>query len=121
MPVFTISFSAFLNAFSNGVLYLDVYTRKVEQYMGNYNNVLKDITARVEKENMKNAQLAKEIQAKKDQANEFAYKGGRLRLVAKRMREKAEELEEEMVDVRKEDKTIREFTIPNQPDMIGEI
>jgi len=113
--------SHFLNAFSNGVLYLDVYTKKVEQYTGNYNNVLRDITARVEKENMKNAQLAKEIQAKKDQANVFAHKGGGLRLVARRMREKAEELEEEMVEVRKEDKTIRPFTIPCQPDLIGEI
>jgi ATPase subunit of ABC transporter with duplicated ATPase domains len=111
----------FLNAFTQGVLYLDVYTKKIEQYVGNYFNVVKDITARVEKENMKNAQLAKEIQAKKDQANVFAYKGGRLRLVAKRMREKAEELEEEIVDVRKEDKSIRPFTIPSQPDLIGEI
>ncbi|MFA6177722.1 MAG: ATP-binding cassette domain-containing protein [Candidatus Paceibacterota bacterium] len=111
----------FLNAFTQGVLYLDVYTKKIEQYVGNYFNVVKDITARVEKENMKNAQLQKEIQAKKDQANVFAYKGGRLRLVAKRMREKAEELEEEMVDVRKEDKAIRPFIIPSQPDLIGEI
>jgi ATP-binding cassette subfamily F protein 3 len=70
---------------------------------------------------MKNAQLAKEIQAKKDKSNEFAHKGGKLRLVAKRMREKAEELEEELVDVRREDKTIRAFTIPMQEDMIGEI
>jgi len=111
----------FLNAFTHGVLYLDVYTKKIEQYVGNYFNVVKDITARVEKENMKNAQLQKEIQAKKDQANVFAYKGGRLRLVAKRMREKAEELEEEIVDVRKEDRSIRPFTIPSQPDLIGEI
>ncbi len=111
----------FLNAFSDGVLYLDIYTRKVEQYVGNYKNVLRDITARVEKENMKNAQLAKEIQAKKDQANVFAYKGGRLRLVAKKMREKAEELEDEMVDVRKEDKTIKNFTIPCQEDINGNI
>ena len=111
----------FLNAFTEGVLYLDVYTKKIEQYVGNYFNVVKDITARVEKENMKNAQLEKEIQAKKDQANVFAYKGGRLRLVAKRMREKAEELEEEIVDVRKEDKSIRPFIIPAQPDLIGEI
>ncbi len=111
----------FLNAFTEGVLYLDVYTRKIEQYVGNYFNVVKDITARVEKENMKNAQLAKEIQAKKDQANVFAHKGGRLRLVARRMREKAEELEEDIVEVRKEDRTIRPFTIPSQPDMIGEI
>jgi ATPase subunit of ABC transporter with duplicated ATPase domains len=111
----------FLNAFTEGVLYLDVYTRKVEQYVGNYNDVLKDITARIERENMKNAQLAKEIQAKKEKANQFAYKGGQMRLVAKRMREKAEELEEDIVDVRKEDKTIRPFTIPMQEDTIGEI
>lgn len=111
----------FLNAFSDGVLYLDIYTRKVEQYVGNYFNVLKDITARVEKENMKNAQLAKEIQAKKDKSNEFAHKGGQMRLVAKRMREKAQELEDEMVDVRKEDKTIKAFVIPCQEDLSGEI
>lgn len=111
----------FLNAFTDGVFYLDVYTKKIEQYVGNYFNVMKDISARVERENMKNAQLQKEIQAKKDQANVFAFKGGRLRLVAKRMREKAEELEEEIVDVRKEDKAIRPFTIPSQPDLIGEI
>jgi ATPase subunit of ABC transporter with duplicated ATPase domains len=111
----------FLNAFTDGVLYLDIYTRKIEYYMGNYNNVLKDITARVEKENMKNAQLAKQIQAKKDKSNEFAHKGGRLRLVAKRMRELAEDLEDEMVDVRKEDKTIKPFKIEHQPDLIGEI
>lgn len=111
----------FLNAFTEGVLYLDSYTHKIENYVGNYFDVVKQISARVEKENMKNAQLAKGIQAKKDKANEFAHKGGRLRLVAKRMRELAEDLEEEMVDVRKEDKTIRAFTIPAQSDILGEI
>ena len=111
----------FLNAFTEGVLYLDVYTRKIEQYVGNYHNVVKEITARKEKENMKNAQLEKQIQAKKDQANVFAHKGGRLRLVARRMRELAEELEEDVVEVRKEDKTIKSFQIQSQPDLIGEI
>lgn len=111
----------FLNSFTEGVLYLDVYTKKVEYYQGNYFDVLKEVTARVEKENRKNAQLEKSIQAKKDKANEFAHKGGRLRLVAKRMRDLAEELEDEMVDVRREDKTIRPFTIPSQPEFIGEI
>ncbi|MES2416384.1 MAG: ATP-binding cassette domain-containing protein [Patescibacteria group bacterium] len=111
----------FLNAFTEGVFYLDIHTRKVEQYVGNYFNVVKDIKARVERENMKNAQLAKTIQAKKDQANVFAHKGGRLRLVARRMRELAEDLEEEIVDVRKEDKAIRPFIIPAQTDMIGDI
>jgi len=104
--------AAFLNSFTYGVLYLDVHTRKVEQYIGNYLDVVKDITARVEKENRKNALLAKEIQENKDKSNFFANKGGQMRMVAKRMREKAAELEEEMVDVRKEDKTIRSFRIP---------
>ncbi len=111
----------FLNAFSMGVLYLDVFTHKLEQYVGNYFDVMKEITIRIEKENRKNAQLAKEIQANKDKANVFAHKGGQMRMVAKRMREKAEELEEEKVAVRKEDKAIRPFTIPHQPDLIGEI
>lgn len=102
----------FLNAFTDGVLYLDVYTKKVEQYAGNYFDVVAQITARVEKENRKNAQLAKEIQENKDKANFFANKGGQMRLVARRMREKAEELEESKVDVRKEDRTIRSFIIP---------
>ena len=104
--------AAFLNAFTYGVLYLDVHTHKVEQYVGNYLDVVKDITARIEKENRKNALLAKEIQENKDKSNFFANKGGQMRMVAKRMREKAAELEEEMVDVRKEDKTIRSFRIP---------
>ena len=111
----------FLNKFSDGVLYLDVYTKKIEQYVGNYFDVRDQITARLEKENRKNAQLAKEIQENKDKANFFANKGGQMRLVAKRMREKAEELEEEKVDVRREDKTIHHFTIPSQPDMTGNI
>ncbi len=111
----------FLNSFTDGVLYLDIFTKKLEQYAGNYFDVVAQITARVEKENRKNAQLAKEIQANKDKANFFAHKGGQMRLVAKRMREKAEELKEEKVVTRKEDKTIRSFIIPSQPNLVGEI
>jgi len=111
----------FLNAFTEGVLYLDVYTKKIENYTGNYHDVVRDISVRIEKENMKNARLQKEILAKKEQANKFAYKGGQMRLVAKRMRELAGDLEEDIVDVRKEDKTIRPFIIPFQKDTIGEI
>ncbi|MFA5870283.1 MAG: ATP-binding cassette domain-containing protein [Candidatus Paceibacterota bacterium] len=111
----------FLNAFTQGVLYLDVYTRKIEQYVGNYSDVVAQISLRIEKENRKNALLAKEVEANKEKANFFAHKGGQMRLVAKKMREKAEEMEEEMVDVRKEDKTIRPFIIPSQEDLIGDI
>lgn len=111
----------FLNSFTDGVLYLDVFSKKVEQYVGNYYDVVKQITARVEAENRKNALLQKEILAKKEKANKFAFKGGQMRLVAKQMREKAEELEEEIVDVRREDKTIRKFEIPVQDDLIGPV
>ena len=111
----------FLNAFTHGVLYLDVFTRKVEQYAGNYFDVVREISARVAKEERENARLLKTIQEKKDQSNKFAKKGGQMRLVATRMREKAAELEEEMVNVRREDKTIRPFMIPAQEGLGGEL
>lgn len=110
----------FLNAFTHGVLYLDVHTHTIEQYDGNYHDVVKEIALRIEKENRKNAQYAKEIQANKDKANFFANKGGNMRLVAKRMREKAEEYEENKVAVRKEDRTIRPFSIEAQH-VVGEV
>lgn len=104
----------FLNSFTDWVLYLDVHTKRVEQFVGDYNNVVEQIKRNIEKENMANARLAKEAQAKKEQANVFAHKWGKLRLVAKKMREAAEEMEDDMVDTRKEDKTIKPFTIPMQ-------
>lgn len=109
----------FLNAFTTGVLYLDVFTRKIEQYPGNYHDVQRDILIRIDKENRKNAQLEKKIQENKDKANFFAQKGGKMRLVAKKMRTEVEEMEEEKVDVRKEDRTIRPFVIPAQDDLSG--
>ncbi len=111
----------FLNAFTESVIYLDIYSRKIEYYVGNYTDVVNDIAIRIEKENMKNAQLQKTIQEKKDKANKFGHKGGQMRLVAKRMRTIAAELEDEIVDIRKEDKTIRNFTIPVQEEIIGDI
>lgn len=111
----------FLNAFTTGVLYLDVFTRKIEQYPGNYHDVQRDILIRIDKENRKNAQLEKKIQENKDKANFFAQKGGKMRLVAKKMRTEVEEMEEAKVDVRKEDRTIRPFTIPVQEELGGEL
>lgn len=111
----------FLNAFTDGILYLDVFTKKVEQYAGNYFDVVAQITAKIEKDNAKNAQLSKTIQEKKDKANFFANKGGKMRILAKRMRDLAEEMEEDKADIRREDKTIRPFVIPAQADLSGEI
>ncbi len=111
----------FLNAFTHGVLYLNTQRRQVEQYNGNYHAVVRDIAAQVEKEQRENARLAKEIQANKDKVNYFASKGGKMRLVAKRMRDEIEEAEENKVDVRREDKTIRPFTIEPHEDVPLEV
>jgi len=109
----------FLNAFTQGVLYLDIFTKKVEQYTGNYFKVVQEIKIRLEKERMKNARLQKDISHRKEQANFFAQKGGHLRDVSSKMRKKIEELEEDIVDLRREDKTIKKFTILCQQDIGG--
>jgi ATPase subunit of ABC transporter with duplicated ATPase domains len=111
----------FLNSFTHGVLYLNAQRRQVEQYNGNYHAVVKDIAAQVEKEQRENARLAKQIQADKDKINYFASKGGKMRLVAKRMRDDIEEAEDNKVDVRKEDRTIRPFNIEPHEDVPLEV
>lgn len=104
----------FLNAFTEGVLNLDVHTHKVEQYVGNYFDVVEEISARIERERMQNARLQKEIQDRKDKVNFFAHKGGKMRKLASKLREQVEEAEENMVEVRRDDKTIRSFEIAAQ-------
>lgn len=111
----------FLNAFTAGVLYLDIFTKKIEQYTGNYFAVVEEIQIRLEKERMKNARLERDIANRKEQANFFAQKGGHLRDVSSKMREQIEKLESEVVELRREDKTIRNFIIPVQSDIGGVI
>jgi ATPase subunit of ABC transporter with duplicated ATPase domains len=111
----------FLNSFTHGVLYLDSFTKKVEQYVGDYYEVLGEIEARIERERAKNAQLKKSIQDRKDKINFFAHKGGKMRKLASKLRDQVEEAEEGMVEERQEDKTIRDFRIPAQTDMVGAI
>jgi len=64
----------FLNSFTDGVIYLDVHTKKTQQFVGDYNDVVEQIKRTIEKENQANARLAKEAQAKKEQAEKFAHK-----------------------------------------------
>ena len=104
----------FLNCFTEGVLYLDVFTKKIETYVGDYYSVVEEIENRIEREHKKNAQLEKLIRDRKKKVNFFAHKGGKMRKLAKKMSDQTTELEENKVEVRKEDKTIRDFNIPNQ-------
>ncbi|MDO8463509.1 MAG: ATP-binding cassette domain-containing protein [bacterium] len=106
----------FLNSFTEGVLNLDAHMHQVEQYVGNYSDVVVEIAARVERDRAKNAQLLKSIQDRKDKINFFAHKGGKMRKLASKLRDQVDEAEDSMVDVRREDRTIRDFTIPTQQD-----
>jgi ATP-binding cassette, subfamily F, member 3 len=102
----------FLNSFTDQVLYLDIFSKKIEMYQGNYYNVKTEIAKRIKRENAENARRQEKAQEKKDQANKFAKKGGNLRKVAKTMRKVASEMEDGLVDVRKEDVSLRNFVIP---------
>src|SRR3989338_6105752 len=104
----------FLNSFTEGVLHLDVFTGKVEKYDGNYTDVVEEISARVERDRMLNARLLKDIQDRKDKVNFFANKGGKMRKLASKLREQVEDAESNMVEIRRDDKTIRDFLIPAQ-------
>lgn len=107
--------AGFLNSFTDGVLNLDVYTKKVEQYVGDYFDVIEQIAQQIEREQRKNAQLERNIQDRKDKVNFFAHKGGKMRRLASKLRDEVAEDEENMVEVRRDDKTIKPFIIPAQP------
>lgn len=110
----------FLNCFTEGVIYLNVFTHKIEKYVGDYYSVVEEITKRVEREERKNAQLKKTIIDRKEKVNFFSNKGGKMRKLAKKLKEETVELEEDIVDVRHEDKTIRKFDIMPQ-NIVGDI
>ena len=101
----------FLNCFTQGVLYLDAHLHKVDQYVGDYYDVLGKIEEQIEREQRQNARMEKDIQDQKDKINFFSHKGGKMRKLASKMRDAVEEAEESKVDVRQEDKTIPPFTI----------
>ena len=110
----------FLNCFTEGVVYLDVHTHKVETYVGDYYSVVEEIEKRVERERMKNARMEKIIQDRKEKVNFFSHKGGKMRKLAQKMKKETEVMEENKVEVRKDDKTIRNFEIEAQ-DIAGEL
>lgn len=101
----------FLNMFTDGVLYLNVQTKQIEQYRGDYNDVLDQIARQIEKEQMQNARAEKEIREKKEKVNFFANKGWNMRKLAAKLKDDIEEAEENKVDVRRDDRTIKSFDI----------
>lgn len=101
----------FLNMFTDGVLYLNVNTHKVEQYRWDYYDVVEQIAAQIEKEKALNAREEKRIADAKAKINFFSNKWGKMRKLASKMRDEVADAEENKVDVRKDDKTITPFEI----------
>jgi ATP-binding cassette, subfamily F, member 3 len=110
--------SDFLNCFTDGVLNLDVHTHKVEQFVGNYYDVLTEIAAKVERDRQLNARLQRSIKDRFEKVNKLGGKSVQMSQLARRVRENIEKDKEEIVEMRREDKTIPEFSIPNQ-DYVG--
>jgi ATP-binding cassette subfamily F protein 3 len=106
--------SAFLNCFTDGVLNLDVHTHKVEQFVGNYYDVIEEIAAKLERDRMLNARLEKSIKDRFEKVNKLGGKSIAMNQLARRIREDIAEDRQEIVEMRKEDKTIPQFEIENQ-------
>ncbi len=102
----------FLNMFTDWVLYLNIMTKNVEQFWWDYYSVQDQIVAQIEKEEKQNARAIKQIKNAKEKIGEFAQKWWKMRKLAKKMRSQVEEAEDDLVEVRRDDKTIRTFTIP---------
>jgi ATP-binding cassette subfamily F protein 3 len=111
----------FLNSFTHGVLYINTQEYKIEQYVGNYFKVVEDIKRQVEKAERANSQLEKEIQDNKEKVNFFAHKGGKMRKLAAKLKDEIDDLEDSKTEVRKEDRTIKPFTIISQENLGGVI
>lgn len=104
----------FLNAFSDGVLNLDAHTHKVEQFVGNYYDVVAQIEAQIERDRMLNARLEKSIKDRFEKVNRLGGKSVAMNRLANKVRADIAEDKEKMVEKRHEDKTIPQFNIPMQ-------
>ncbi len=104
----------FLNSFTDGVLNLDVHTKKVEQYVGNYYDLLEKIEVQLEKDRMQNARMQKAISDNYEKINFFKKKSAQMNKIAKKLEVKVEEAQDNMVEARKDDKTIPAFKIEEQ-------
>lgn len=104
----------FLNEFTDGVLNLDVRTQKIEQFVGNYFDVLEQLDRHIEKQRLQNARIQKSVKDRYEKVNRLGGKSVAMRRLAKKVRAEIEDDLENMVEVRKDDKTIPEFEIPEQ-------
>ncbi len=112
--------SDFLNCFTDGVLNLDVHTHKVEQFVGNYYDVLEQIAAKLERDRRENARVEKSIKDRFEKINKLGGKSIAMSQLARKIRSDIDEDREGIVEMRREDRTIADFTIETQ-EYVGHI
>lgn len=108
----------FLNIFTDGVLYLNVMRHEVEQYWWDYYDVVEQIQNQIEKEQKLNARMDKKIKDAKEKINYFSNKWWKMRKIAKKMKAEIADAEENRVEVRRDDATIKKFAIEFE-NMVG--
>ncbi len=106
--------ATFLSAFTDGILNLDIYTHKVDQFVGDYYDALYQMEQQRERERLNNARIEKSIQNRFEKVNKLGGKSVAMRKLANKVREEIEEDREDIVDIRKEEKTLPDFDIPAQ-------
>jgi ATP-binding cassette subfamily F protein 3 len=104
----------FLNCFTDGVLNLDIHTKKIEQFVGNYYDVINEIAAKLERDRQQNARLERSIKERFLKINKLGGKSIAMSQLARKIRKNIESDKEDVVQMRREDKTIPEFVIQNQ-------
>lgn len=104
----------FLNAFTDGVLNIDVNTHKVEQFVGNYFDVVEQFAQSIERQRLQNARIVKSVKDRFENVNKLGGKSVAMRRLAKKVRVEIAQDREEMVELKREDRTLPKFTIPYQ-------
>ena len=75
---------------------------------------MEQIDAQIERERLQNARINKSIVDRFEKVNKLGGKSVAMRRLARKVRDDIEEDREDIVDVRREDKTIPDFNIPYQ-------
>ena len=82
--------------------------------MGNYYDVMEEIAAKLERDRKQNARLEKSVKDRFTKINKLGGKSVAMSQLARRIRKDIDEDLEGSIELRREDKTIPQFTIPCQ-------
>lgn len=104
----------FLSTFTDGIINLDVYNHKTEQFVGDYYSAVEQIERQIERQRLERSRVEKSIKDRFEKVNKLGGKSVAMRRLAKKVREDIRQDRDSMVEMRQEDKTLGQFEIPVQ-------